>query len=938
MEFLNREGQKLAKLVEATTADRPIPLVSFVARQRDLRELVGDHIPGAQHLGFADVLRYWQDRFHTIKLEDRNLPAIVEKRILRPKNEGARRQLDQAFEETRQVRGEVMTVLLTSEADQRMFRAVYPFSPALVQTLVAVSSVLQRERTALKLLLQLLVNRRDELALGEVVPVGDLFDVIEEGDEPFSDDMRRHFDNARRLYYEKLLPLLERRHGKRREEIARLPHTDALRRAFRTDDRIVKTLLLAALVPQVESLKTLTATRLAALNHGTIRSPIPGREGTMVLTRCREWAAQVGEIRVGEDGANPIIAVQLSSVDTESILDRARNVDNTGNRQVKVRDILFEALGVRGEEKLFLNHEFPWRGTRRSVEIVYGNVRALPYESLRARGEEWKVVIDYPFDADNRPVYDDLAKVDEFRALREPSRTLCWIPAFLTDEAQTDLGTLVVLDHILAGERFAGVASHLSQVDQAAARSLLENQRSQLRQRLRACLEGAYGVGNAPPGAVESSPELAERFQSLDPTVRPQPPVGANFESAFQHLLDQLLAHQFPAHPLFEIEIRPGALRRVWDIVQRGAQEPNGRLIVDKERRPEMRQIANPLRLGEMHEDAFILGHHWRQHFLRKAAQTGEPLSVRRLREWTDDPTPAGLTKEVQNLVILTFAEQTNHSFYLHGGPFQGSVDNLPDELELRPQRLPSRSDWEETSRRLGKILGVTISPMPSANAVAHLVTEAKKSAGQSRESCNALLDKLRAHLPGLGLEPSATRRYRTATASLAFIETLLAAAPDDLVTTIVRAPIETSADAMMTSIRKAGMAASALDAMRVELFDAIAKLSDERAQRAGEIRQAVVDALERDEHAVALEAALRKAEREAIALLTVAPPVPPTPQPRPPAQPRPGLRVVEQSSASGLDRTRARAVLDDLSRKIADKPDRRLSIDWRIEEPDTGA
>ena len=35
--FVNREGQKVAKLVEAMTADRPIPIVSFIARQRDLR-------------------------------------------------------------------------------------------------------------------------------------------------------------------------------------------------------------------------------------------------------------------------------------------------------------------------------------------------------------------------------------------------------------------------------------------------------------------------------------------------------------------------------------------------------------------------------------------------------------------------------------------------------------------------------------------------------------------------------------------------------------------------------------------------------------------------------------------------------------------------------------------------------------------------------------
>jgi hypothetical protein len=45
--FVSREGTKLVKLVEATNADRPIPLVSFVARQRDLRDLVGENLAGA---------------------------------------------------------------------------------------------------------------------------------------------------------------------------------------------------------------------------------------------------------------------------------------------------------------------------------------------------------------------------------------------------------------------------------------------------------------------------------------------------------------------------------------------------------------------------------------------------------------------------------------------------------------------------------------------------------------------------------------------------------------------------------------------------------------------------------------------------------------------------------------------------------------------------
>src|SRR4051812_44996130 len=86
IEFLHREGQKLAKLVESQAADRPAPVVSFVARQRDLRELVGDSVTGAEHLGFSDALKHWEGRFHTLTLEDRNLPAIAEKRVLKPKD------------------------------------------------------------------------------------------------------------------------------------------------------------------------------------------------------------------------------------------------------------------------------------------------------------------------------------------------------------------------------------------------------------------------------------------------------------------------------------------------------------------------------------------------------------------------------------------------------------------------------------------------------------------------------------------------------------------------------------------------------------------------------------------------------------------------------------------------------------------------------------
>jgi len=175
--FVAQESSKVVKLVEAAGRPRAIPVVSFMARQRDLRELIGTHVPGAEHLAFADGLSHSQGRFDTIRLDDRNLPIIAQKRILAPRDDAARAQIDAAFDTVAKMRRETMDVLLGSDADRDAFRATYPFSPAFVSTLVAVSSALQRERTALKVMLQLLVDQRDTLELGQIVPVGDLWDV-----------------------------------------------------------------------------------------------------------------------------------------------------------------------------------------------------------------------------------------------------------------------------------------------------------------------------------------------------------------------------------------------------------------------------------------------------------------------------------------------------------------------------------------------------------------------------------------------------------------------------------------------------------------------------------------------------------------------------------------------------------------------------------------
>jgi len=304
-------------------------------------------------------------------LEDRNLPVIAQERLLKPISPDARKQIDDAFNRTAANRQEVMEVLLTAGGSTEQFRSLYPFSPALVQVLVAVSGALQRERTALRILLQLLCAQRNTLELGHVVPVGDLWDIVAAGEEVFAPQMRETMDEARRLWSDTLRPQILQDVGLPNDfDFTKVDPSTALAvTAFTMRARIAKTLLLTALVPGVESLRSLTAKRLAALNHGVITSPIPRQEGRTVLKWLEDWQPHVGQIKLTGDLNDPVVSLELSDVDTDAIIRQARGEDNEGNRKRLVQQLLFTDLGIPKEERVFQLHTVEWRGTPREVEV-----------------------------------------------------------------------------------------------------------------------------------------------------------------------------------------------------------------------------------------------------------------------------------------------------------------------------------------------------------------------------------------------------------------------------------------------------------------------------------------------------------------------------------------------------------------------------------------
>lgn len=949
--FLQTEGNKLAKLVESRKSERPVPIISFVARQRDLRDLIGDNVTGVEQLNFSDVLSHWEGRFHTITLEDRNLPVIAQKRVLKPRNDACRAELEESFEKTAQVRAEIMEVLLTRESDRTMFKLVYPFSPALIQALVAVSSALQRERTALKIMLQLLVNRRDTLRLGDVIPLGDLWDVVAHGDEAFTDVMRVNFENAKKLYQNKLLPMLEQQHeidlevdkerAKTNSEVA-----EKLQR-FENDDRLVKSLLLCALVHGVETLKNMTCMRLAALNHGTIRSRIPGREHQVVADKMRRWAGIVGEIRVGEEVTNPTVSLQLSGVDTDTIIESAKTFDNIGTRQFKIRQMLFQSLGIPEQDDMFMSHSFVWRGSKRSCDLLFTNVRTLPDESLRST-DDWKLIIDFPFDTEGHSPIEDLDHLDKFREKNERQRTLLWMPSFFSTRTQGELAKLIIIDRLLLSNNLEQHAKHLSMQDRETARLLLKNQQSALTQRLMQAVEAAYAIRSEPtPGTLDASYDMSEsHFQSLFPTLVLQRPVGANLGEALEHLLDQALSHQFPKHPKFGQEVKLGKdLRQVLEVCQEAARTPDGRVFVeDKGVRQKLINICNPLDLGKIEstdKTHFVLDAFWKNQFNRLLTQSGQPHpTVKDLRRWTDQPDERGLHKEVQNLLILVYADQTNCSFERYGSNYTPSLENMPDELELKQETLPDLKDWNETVTRAADILGHAISKLLNASNLAMLATKVKESITQYKADCDGLPDQLQLKMRNLGVPEAdfvTCDRVRTAKA----VKTLLASCDNKeasaLVGAIVTAKLETNSTAMGKSLKSAKATLDCLRTTRWDLFTAVGQIQDQRKADADLLLQDVSKWLKTDEHALAggLPSKLSEAEGRAIKLLT--PPNIVDPDPKLPdielPKPKPGLKQVGTGGKARMSNAESISEAKSILQKLEQNSKLRLTVQWTLEE-----
>ncbi|MFZ0160084.1 MAG: hypothetical protein WAL50_13735 [Kineosporiaceae bacterium] len=974
LEFFRRESQKLTKLVESGAGSRAVPLVSFVARQMDLRQWFADAgASGAEQAALDQAFRHQDGRFVPIVLGDDNLPYVANKRVLRRRDEAAGHVLDDAFRRLDR-RPDLWDVLLdgvnTDErhrgADEQAFKLTYPFSPALVSTLRYLASVMQRERTALKVMQQMLVDRRDTLTVDEVVPVGDTFDYIVNGHDALDSQAAALFRSATALYREKLRPALLAKHDLTEQDVAGDPAS--IPSAFRVDDRLAKTLLLSAVAPKVPALKELTASRLASLNHGSIVSPLPWAEAGMVLTTVRDLARIVPEIHVGSDPRNPVIRVQLSDVDYDSVVERARGEDNAGRQRELLKDLMREALGLATRDPDVFGvygHSVVWRGSKRTVEVVFGNVRDagwLTEDHFRAGAGCWRVVIDHPFDDAGHSSSEDLDRLDRLMAGGVREQTVVWLPRFLSEDRMREVRRLVVLDWLLggSGDRWTTHADHLSEVDRVQARAILESQRTALRDGLRRAVQEAYGAASPTVGTLADDPGHDRVLISLSPLFTPAPPVGADLAAAFTNLIDQAYSASYPAHPRFEPSGVPVTVRELAAVlahIECAVADPDGRVPLDGDP-VAVRRITNALGIGTAGETHFLFGDDrfttWGTAFERAMArdrlQPHDLVGADRVREWIArlEP-PMGLLPEVQDLVILAWAALRQRAWYQAGVPIPtpkpGSVTAT---LQLRTEALPEQGDWDLAVTRAARLLGVHVNPYRTGATVTQLSQAVRAKAAELGNAVSGLVPAVEHAYSRLGIPAGDAEGRLASVRACAALLAALRSAPDRVraVEALAHAALPSSDEAASVGIASAAAVSATLAGYRWDrlapVLQAQATAADDdpvaaaRRDRAREIVAQLRDAVRSEEITHRLRQALDAADDAAFAWMT--PSVSPAPEPAPwpvprpadgdrmPAPVPPAGRVVRAHDGS------AEPVLDELRAFLDQHPDTDVLIEWRVQ------
>ena len=560
-------------IVDHSTGQRAVPMFIFVARQKDIREFFPDLVDESK---IHEQLDHHAQRFEMTKLQDVELRHIVKERVLRPKARGA---IEVAIARLGQDHEKILPGLLNNpEVDLAYLKDVYPFHPALIETLIDITALMQRERSALRLLYELLVIHYPHLPLGQFLPVGSAFDAIFPPGGVEASKKVEVFQDIYRQYYERLVPAMKQMLAGGGE------FDDKRRQAL---DQLVKTVLLAEVSPRLKG-KGLTIERLVQLNSVDV-------EGETYRGRVRVSAADlvalsnlVPDLQVSSTDKTAIVRYVLGGVSLGEVLGRARSkVENVSHRFKVFYGALKVALGVagkRGFEERDENvgeYEIKWRNTKRKGVLRLGNVRELPYDAFEAPEGGFTMLVDYPWDEPGHSVEEDRQKAMSVRKTRGNRYTVCWLPRHMTPTELMVLTDLAAVRFLQSKEGQQDLLDTLAPADRGRIVEQAHAREKLLSEQVNDLLRSVYVTHG----------EFFTLISDVD-TKRPHDDLAANLNHIAQLLMDR----RYPQHPQFLAEPRKAELSKLleWMVA---AGDTTTSVGYDEETARALKTLGQPLEL-----------------------------------------------------------------------------------------------------------------------------------------------------------------------------------------------------------------------------------------------------------------------------------------------------------------------------------------------------
>lgn len=721
-----QEINNLNVIVDHNTGQRTVPIFAFVARQRNLQEFFPDLVDESK---IHEHIDHHAKRFEITKLQDVELRHIVKGRVLRPKDTAAVAEAVGGLSK----RHEKVLPGLLAGGDIEYLRDVYPFHPALIEMLVDVTSLMQRERSALRLLYELLVLHYPNLPLGEFLPVGSAFAAIfpESGVE--ASKKVEVMQDVHHQYYSRLAPAMQKMAEERTGEL------NAERQ--RALDQIVKTVLLAEVSPRLKQ-GGLTIERLVQLNSVDVEGETFRSRVRVAETDLLALSQLVPDLQILGQGKTAIVRYVLGRVSLGAVLVRARSkVDGNVAKQFEIFwKALKRALEIessRGFEEGGANEgdwELTWRGTKRRGRIKLGNVRELSYDDFVPPDGAFRVLIDYPWDEPGHTVDEDRLRAANVRKNKGLLHTVCWLPRHMTPAEIGVLTELAAVRYLLSPPGQEELLETLGSQDRAKILDQAGIREKTLAGQLDELLKEVYvhhGEFHALISDVDSN--------------RPRETLSENLE----HIATLLMDRRYPQHPTFLAEPKKQDLETLlkW-MVEAG--ETNVSVPYDDNTGKVLRTLGQPLELANLGQTKAMLRLDSR--YIKDVLARTDQDSVAWLPIADHLREDFGFQPLIVDLFLCFLCQRDHRALQEIDGEAVEVRIGMPPTARLRLQRgkLVSAAEWHRL-RELGDHLFNVDRPSPHRSLQGQDRFAAKlKECGQAKR---AVVQRLHERLVKLGVD-----------------------------------------------------------------------------------------------------------------------------------------------------------------------------------------